>query len=229
MSEINDAERSGGGLSDRALAGWEIVSILISALIAEWFTFSVGGSSRLVLAVPLLGAFGLMFYSQRVRGESARDLGWRLDNFARAMFLLLPPMILTTVLLVTLGLLQGTVNFARWRGGQSFAVVFAGGFLWGLMQQYALQAFINRRAQILWGADWRSILFVALMFAALHLPNLWLTLATFAGGLLWAFVYQRAPNLWALALSHSLMTWVLISTVPASALKGLRVGYKFFG
>jgi membrane protease YdiL (CAAX protease family) len=46
---------------------------------------------------------------------------------------------------------------------------------------------------------------------------------------MWAWVYQRAPNLWALALSHALMTWVLISTLPADALEGLRVGYKYFG
>jgi len=63
----------------------------------------------------------------------------------------------------------------------------------------------------------------------LHLPNPWLMAATFLGGLIWAAVYQRAPNLWALALSHALMTWVLISTLPAAALGGLRVGYKFFG
>ncbi len=103
------------------------------------------------------------------------------------------------------------------------------GLLWGLLQQYVLQGFVNRRAQILLGRGWLSALLTASVFALLHLPNPWLTAATFAGGLLWAWAYQRAPNLWALALSHALMTWVLVSTVPADALRGLRVGYKFFG
>jgi membrane protease YdiL (CAAX protease family) len=56
-----------------------------------------------------------------------------------------------------------------------------------------------------------------------------LTFATFTGGLLWAYVYQRAPNLFAIGISHALMTWVLVSSVPPSALHNLRVGFKYFG
>jgi membrane protease YdiL (CAAX protease family) len=69
---------------------------------------------------------------------------------------------------------------------------------------------------------------VGAAFALLHLPNPWLTPAAFCGGLLWAWTYQRAPNLWALAFSHSLMTVVLVTTVPYSALGGMRVGYGYF-
>ncbi|MCA1849827.1 MAG: CPBP family intramembrane metalloprotease, partial [Acidobacteria bacterium] len=75
----------------------------------------------------------------------------------------------------------------------------------------------------------RSVLLVALIFGALHLPNPWLTMATFVGGAVWAVVYQRAPNLYALALSHAIMTWVLVSTLPTQALQNLRVGFKYFG
>lgn len=216
--------------ADRALAAWEIASLVVSTLIAEWVVFSLGGGSNLLLAVPLVFAFVFMFCSHRLRGETARDLGWRFDNFLPAMRLLLLPMLSVSGALILFGLLSGGgINFGRWQGGQSILGVPALGFLWGLMQQYALQAFINRRAQILWGRGARSVLLVAVLFGLLHFPNPWLTAATFLGGLLWASVYQRAPNLFALAFSHMLMTWVLISTVPASALRGLRVGYKFFG
>jgi membrane protease YdiL (CAAX protease family) len=101
--------------------------------------------------------------------------------------------------------------------------------LWGLMQQYVLQGFINRRAQILFGRGWRSTLLVALIFALLHLPNPWLSVATFAGGLLWADVYQRAPNLPALALSHALMSMLLALSLPPTTINSLRVGIKYFG
>lgn len=225
-----DVATSGAAFpGDRALAAWEIVSLVVSTLIAEWVVFSIGGGSNLLLGVPLAFAFVFMFCSHRLRGETARDLGWRLDNFLPAMRLLLLPMLFVSGALILFGSLTGGVNFARWQGGQSILGMPALGFLWGLMQQYALQAFINRRAQVVWGQGFRSVLVVGLLFGLLHFPNPWLTAATFLGGLLWASVYQRAPNLFALALSHMLMTWVLISTVPASALRGLRVGYKFFG
>ena len=86
--------------------------------------------------------------------------------------------------------------------------------LWGLMQQYVLQGFINRRAQMALGRGWPSVLLVAFVFALLHLPNPWLAFATFAGGLVWAYVYQRAPNLLALALSHALMSMLLACRSP---------------
>jgi membrane protease YdiL (CAAX protease family) len=101
--------------------------------------------------------------------------------------------------------------------------------LWGLMQQYVLQGFVNRRAQILFGRGWQSVLLVAFVFALLHLPNPWLTVATFAGGFIWAYAYQRAPNLLALALSHALMSMLLACSLPASTINSLRVGIKYFG
>jgi membrane protease YdiL (CAAX protease family) len=164
-----------------------------------------------------------------MRGESARELGWRLDNFWRAAGLLAPAMLVVSALLVTLGWYRSSLDFGRWEGGQSILGSPVLSLLWGPLQQYALQGFINRRAQVVLGRGWMSVLLVALLFALFHLPNPWLMFATFAGGLLWAYVYQRAPNLLALGISHALMTWVLVSSVPPSALHNLRVGFKYFG
>ncbi len=218
-----------GGEVNRSLAFWEIVSVMMSCLIAEWVVFSIGRGSSLALAVPVGLVFGFIFLSHRLRGESAREIGLRVDNFVKAARLLALPMCLVSALLLSIGYVVGSLNFLRWRGGQSILGLPALGILWGLMQQYALQAFVNRRAQMIWGSGLRSVLFVALMFAVLHLPNPLLTVATFGAGILWAAVYQRAPNVLALALSHGLMTWVLVSTLPASALNNLRVGFKYFG
>ncbi len=205
----------------------EIAFVLACTLLAEWAVLPLFGRSAPAFAVPVFAALGFMLFSHRRRGETARELGFRLDNFPRALLLLTPAMLVSAAALYAAGRLLG-VTAVRFRFGWGLAAALFWLFLWGLLQQYALQAFINRRAQELWGAGARSVLFVALAFALLHAPNLWLMLATFAGGLLWAWAYQRAPNLYALGLSHCLMTAALVSTVPSPLLHGMRVGFGYF-
>ena len=214
---------------DRSLAIWEIVSVISSCLIAEWVITAVAGTSSVLMIVPIVFAFGLMFWSHRLRGESLREIGFRLDNFGKAARLLILPMVLAGLILLVVGYFNNSIDFFRWRPGGAILGLPLLGILWGLVQQYALQGFINRRAQIAWGPGVISVLIVAALFGGFHLPNPALMLATFLGGLVWAAVYQRAPNLFALAISHGLMTWVLISTLPRNLLHGLRVGYKFIG
>jgi membrane protease YdiL (CAAX protease family) len=222
--------QSGAAIGDRALAAWEIASVVSSILIAEWILSAAPGRSRFVIAIPITLAFGLMISSHRLRREDLRDLGFRFDNFLRAGKLLVLPMVLTAVLCLGVGWwFGGKINFLRWHAGRPLGGQLLLGFGWGLLQQYVLQGFINRRAQIIWGQGWLSILLVATVFGGLHLPNPWLTAVTFAGGAIWAAVYQKAPNLFALAVSHSLMTWVIVSTLPGSALNHLRIGFKYFG
>ena len=211
--------------NERALALWEIASVTASFLIAEWMVLPFAGNSKLVAAIPIGLAFALMLYSHRTRGETAREIGWRLDNFRRAARLLTLPVLAAAILIVGAGwLLKGL----RFDGRQilEWALWLP---LWGFMQQYVLQGFINRRAQLALGRGWLSVLLVATVFALLHLPNPWLAIATFAGGLVWAHVYQRAPNLFALALSHALMSMLLAVSLPPALIKSLRVGIKYFG
>lgn len=215
----------------RSLAAWEIASVVATALVAEWAVLANVGLGRAWLVIPIAFAFALTITSHRARGESLRDLGFRFDNFARALGVLAPLMIGGGLLLGLWGRLWlgGRFQVGGGRGAAYWIVFPVWGVLWGLLQQYVLQAFVNRRAQIVFGAGWRSVVATALVFALLHLPNPWLTAATFAGGLVWAYAYQRAPNLFALSLSHAAMTWVLIATFPPSSLNSLRVGFKYFG
>jgi membrane protease YdiL (CAAX protease family) len=227
MATVFDVEGTAHG--DRALAAWEIASVVSSVLLAEWVIYSIGVGSQLLMLVPVALAFILMFLSHRLRGESAREIGWRLDNFIAAARLISMLLFAPALLLVAYGWFNSNLNLARWSGGRASVFAPLLGVLWGLLQQYALQGFINRRAQIVWGRGWASVFIVALVFGALHLPNPLLALSTFAGGLVWAYAYQRVPNLLALGISHGVMTWVLISSLPPAALHNLRVGFKYFG
>ena len=216
-----EAEENG----ERALALWEIASVTASFLIAGWVVLPFAGNSKLVAAVPVGLAFALMLFSHRERGETAREVGWRLDNFWQAARLLALPVLAAAIVIVSAGWLLNSLRF----DGRQMMEWAAWLPLWGLMQQYVLQGFVNRRAQLALGRGWRSVLLVALVFALLHLPNLWLAAATFAGGLVWAYVYQRAPNLLALALSHALMSLLLAASLPPALIRSLRVGIKYFG
>ena len=216
-----EAEENG----ERALALWEIASVTASFLIAGWVVLPFAGNSKLVAAVPVGLAFALMLFSHRERGETARDVGWRLDNFWHAARLLALPVLAAAIVIVGAGWLLNSLRF----DGRQMMEWAAWLPLWGLMQQYVLQGFVNRRAQLALGRGWRSVLLVALVFALLHLPNPLLTAATFAGGLVWAYVYQRAPNLLALAISHALMSLLLAASLPPALIRSLRVGIKYFG
>lgn len=229
-SEQESSAGSDAVVGDRALAAWEIASVASSILIAEWILAAMVGQSKFVVAIPIALAFIFMIYSHRLRGETLRDLGFRFDNFPPAVKLLSLPMLLTAGVCLLVGWwVAAEIDFLRWHRGRPILGQLLLGFGWGLVQQYVLQSFINRRAQIVWGPGWLSILLAALVFGGLHLPNPWLMVVTFAGGVIWAAVYQRAPSIFALAVSHSIMTWVLVSTLPASALNHLRIGFKYFG
>jgi membrane protease YdiL (CAAX protease family) len=220
--------QSGRPGQGRARAAAEIVFVILCILIAEWVIIPIFGRNKKIGMIPIAIVFLFGYLSHRTRRESARDIGFSRHNFLRAFRLLVYWMIPAAAVIFAIGWTAGNLHFSRPRSWSMFALGQFWLFLWALMQQYALQAIVNRRTQEILGRGSASILAVALVFAALHLPNLWLTVATLAGGILWAAVYQRAPNLYALALSHSIMTTVLASSISPVVLHGLRVGYNYF-
>jgi hypothetical protein len=206
------------------LALWEILSIVTSCLLVEWVVFSFVGKSKLVGAIPVLLALGLMLYSHQERGETIQDVGFRTDNFLAACRLLLLPTAVVVLLVVAVSWFTNHVIFiAPWRN--RFLLLP----LWTLFQQYVLNGFLNRRAQLVVGKGWKSIVLVAMVFSLFHFPNPLLAILTLVGGLIWAAVYQRQPNLFALALSHVVSSMTLALTISPRFLDSLRVGFKYFG
>lgn len=208
-------------LKPSTVALWEIVSVLISCLIAEWVVLAFIGPNKLALAIPIALALTLMIFSHRIYGESLHDIGFRSDNFVAAIKLLVLPTIVVLALIIFASGFHLADRKFPWR----FLLVP----FWALFQQYALQGYLNRRAQVVFGTGWKSVLLVALLFAAVHLPNPLLFALTFLGGLIWAAVYQKQPNLFALALSHALASITVALSIPPQWTNSLRVGFKYFG
>ena len=98
--------------------------------------------------------------------------------------------------------------------------------LWGLGQQFALHTVFLRDAQATVGRQ-AGIVLAAGLFAALHLPNPFLSAMTFVGALAWCWIYDRHPNLLPLGWSHALLTFAILSAFSEAMTGHLRVGAAY--
>jgi len=156
------------------------------------------------------------------RGESAREIGLRVDNLGAALrqaLAFVGPLILISP---AVGLALDTIRIpaASWWWLPGAAERFASGAL----QQYGLLCFFYRRVQELVPGTWPPLLTTAGLFALFHLPNPFLTAVTLGAGILSCWLYRRVPNLWALGLSHALLSMSISRCLPLSITVHMRVG-----
>ena len=228
------AQEPSARISMRAVSALEIGSVLTSVIITSWALIPLQPRQQWLVVLPALFALALMINSQRVRGESLRAVGFGSEHFSSALRLLATPTLVACAAFSALGYFTGSFHLTS-----HFWMNALGTPLWALIQQYVLQAFIYRRIRFLLvdgslSPDIRekrsklAILATAAIFSSAHAPNLSLMTLTFAGGLMWSWVYERAPNLFAIALSHAAISLMLMTSLPPWLLPSLSVGYKHF-
>ena len=221
--QIDQINQSDARLSLRAIAALEIISVITSVLITAWVLNPLQLNQRWLEAVPGALALALMLYSHWLNGESPQVLGFTGKYFLRAIQLLILPMIVVGALLFFIGLRAHSLNF-----GERFWLSLLVVPFWGLTQQYILQGFIYRRLQRIFPTQnsYTVILIAAVLFALVHAPNFPLMFLTLVGGIVWTWVYERAPNLFVLGLSHGIMSAVAMCSLPPWFLQSMSIGYK---
>jgi membrane protease YdiL (CAAX protease family) len=131
-------------------------------------------------------------------------------------------------------LITSPIAFALWRIGHELGPApqrpepwldFLYLIFWGGGQQLALQTVVLREAQVVAGRG--GVPLAAIIFAALHLPNPFLTAVTGIGGLAWCWIYARAPNIIPLAISHAAATLVILMSFDPRVTGGLRTGWAY--
>ena len=200
----------------------EIASVITSVMIALWIVVPLAPGNRIVLSIPAILALALVLTSQRIRGESARELGLGTSHLVEALRLIAAPSIAALLLLTLIGWSYSSLRF------ENVGLKLVGLPLWALLQQFILQGYIYRRVRSITSSSNLAIVITALLFAIVHLPNPTLSFLTLVGAMVWSWVYERAPNLYPLALSHGLASLFVMSTLPGSMLRSLSVGYKYF-
>jgi len=128
---------------------------IISFLITEWIVLALGG--KFLAAIPVAAAFGYILLSHRLQGETPRDLGFRMDNFVPALWLVAIPTIGAVACFLLIGWSAGGWRLDLLWSRPRYLLLP----VWALAQQYVTQGFINRRAQTVLGRGWKSVLVTA--------------------------------------------------------------------
>jgi len=202
-------------------SAWLDIVAMTAVLLSYLWIWQRTFPGELYVCVTLV--VGLAVWSHWRRGETPRDLGFRLDNLVPAaikVFSLVGTLIVVVLLV------------GMWLG--SFRVLARDEFLarltilplFGLAQQYLLLGFYLRRYQEALPGDRLPVLATALTFAFLHMPNAFLVGATFLTGLGSCWLYARAKNLWVLGLAHGLLSLAISVSISKSLASGMKVGLR---
>lgn len=170
------------------------------------------------IGIPLLVPCALaLVWKSHVNAEEA---GLTMKNFWPACRYLLLPTFVGICILVVIGYSTHPVEWSD-RFFKRLIPIPA------FFQQVVIQLFFHRLLFPWYGKTKRTALLVTVYFVALHAPNPGLMIGTLFGMYFWARCFQLHPNLYALALSHALLSAVLMQTMPKWLLPSVSVGARF--
>lgn len=183
-----------------------------------WVIIPLTGSDSRVSMIIITAVLALSAWGNLRSGS-----GWGFERghmrpaFRWVLALTLP----TVAVILALGWWMGT-----FRPRDQLVLRFALLLVWGLMQQFVLQTVILREARQRFSRR-AAIVLSAGIFAIIHFPNPFLTLSTFVAGLAWCWIYERHPNLLAIAVSHAAASMAAGIALGPGITGGMKVGVGY--
>ncbi len=156
------------------------------------------------------------------RGESRDELGVGWRGLMESLWIL-PAALALSALSVFAAEKTGTLH-PLYKG--DFAHI-SGYVLWTIYQQFLLQDYFMDRLTRLVSSEAVAVTIAGTLFAVAHLPNLVLTAATLAWGIVSCALFRRHRNLWALGLSQGLLGLCFAVCIPDALHHHLRVGLGY--
>jgi hypothetical protein len=172
----------------------------IAAVVATGAAFAILVQivPKLLVIVPCI-AFWLTYVIVSAAREPSvlAEWGLRLDNLRESARL---PALFVVASALGITAFRAIAGF-RPLPGWAF-VMFAVYPLWSLFQQLFIQSLIARNLRLLGVRRGATVAITALLFGAVHLPDVPLALLCVGAGAFWTACYLRSPNLIPLALAH---------------------------
>jgi len=156
------------------------------------------------------------------RRKSRDDLGLGRSGFVQSLWIL-PAAVVLSALSVFVASKLGTLH-PLYKG--DFRHI-AGYVLWTIYQQFLLQDLFMDRLFRLVSNQSAAVTLAGTLFAAAHLPNVVLTAACLAWGIVSCVLFQRYRNLWALGLAQGTLGLCFALCVPDALHHHLRVGLGY--
>jgi membrane protease YdiL (CAAX protease family) len=156
------------------------------------------------------------------RRPSLDDLGMGFRGLRRS-FWILPAAIVITIASVLVAKQIGTLH-PLYKGDFKH---IGGYVVWTLYQQFLMNDLFMPRLTRLLGGEGAAVGVAAVLFAAAHLPNLPLTVATLVWGAISCGLFLRYRNLYALGLAPGLLGLCFAVCVPDALHHHLRVGLGY--
>ena len=208
--------------SIRALLILEVLGYGAALSSYVWLLRPEDGSARVFDA--LFAAFALLFpvAMNAMHGEGPRAAGLRFDNLGAAARRAAPATLAMAGAIVAAGLVAGTFH-GHGSGALRRVALYP---LWGVVQQYVVNAFVLRRLRQAGLPATGAVVATALLFGLAHTPNWPLAVGTLLAGLVWSSLYVREPNILVLGLGHAILAVLAYHAWPEDWPQRFAVGRR---